>query len=240
MRECSRALSATMNVQGASRGPASRRAPPARRTCPQPLASGLHLPWLGLPTKRASREADPRLEAAFFEALCRPLTSTTIIDAAVNALIEAGASSSAPPVLDPSPWAVAHTSGLLGWRAFSGKKALASQAIDTTAGTVVSRAEALGGRVLSTAAGTCAVSVDDPRTLEVSVERVEVGPGPCAGGKTDGAGRVVDEDGKEWTVRLPAAGKGAVTVLYAGRDVRVFRGAAGGVAVHVRAELLDG
>lgn len=220
---------------------------PTRRARPAP-APAVRWPW----TRTArSVEADPRLEAAFFEALRqqhrapRPPTS---VDAAVDALIAAGAaasssSSTSPPALDPSPWAVAHTSGLLGWRAFSGRRALASQAIDLASGTVLSRAEALGGRLLSSAAGTCAARRGSPRTLDVSVTRVEVGPGPRSGGRTDGAGREVGGGGGGrtekggWAVRLPVKGTGAVEVLYAGRDVRVLRGA-GGVAVQVRPEAL--
>jgi len=163
------------------------------------------------------------------------------VDAAVDALIAAGRPTT-PPALDSDPWAVAYTRGLLGWRAFAGRGALASQAVDLAGGSVLSRAEALGGLLLSEAAGTCtARGGGEPRILDVSVTRVEVGPGPRAGGGVDGAGRGVGGGGRGpgWRVRLPVRGTGAVSVLYAGADVRVFRGA-GGIAVQVRPECLPG
>lgn len=142
------------------------------------------------------------------------------LDRLTAALVAAGAARR-PDVrraLDASPWAVIHTAGGVQplWRAFDlvgkGGGDLPTQALDGAAATAVSTL-ALPGGARVVARGTFQ---RQDATLTVTVGEVEV----------EGVA------GRAW--RLPIAGTGATTLLYAGRDVRVLRGAGGAVAVQVR------
>ena len=122
--------------------------------------AGFRLAW---PSIR--RPKTPDAEAALMAAL--EAGDGPAVDLALDALLLQSAPA-APPRLDPAPWVVAHTRGPLTWRAFSGQRALASQAIDMGAASVVSRAEAFGGRILSTAVGTVETRAGDPATWSTS------------------------------------------------------------------------
>ena len=209
---------------------------PTPRPRPVTTLAGVSWPPSFIPQKKV-----PDAEDALVTALQRG--DSAVVDGLLDDLLAASTTTTSPPRLSSSPWVVAHTRGTLVWRTFTlagtGRRpALASQAINTSSGSVISRAEAWGGAILSTAVGTVAPRADDPATFDVFVTgaSVTVGAGVDGAG-VEKAGAGGRGRGPGWSVRLPIRGKGTFRVEYAGRRLRVFRGS-GGLAVQVKPGVL--